>query len=157
MATLGILRATWDGLQSNQRQIMRLMVARLAFGNPALYETPGLVEWFIWDDWRFDLDHFAIVGALANELTNLPVDWEPPTIQGIDDQGDPFDTGIVDRPAVEAEVIARVAPTIVWPTDITYAEDDPNPQQTALDANSAPAAMQGGGAVPAAWNPVGLP
>lgn len=152
MATLGIRRSTWDGLQPNQRQIMKLMVKRLALGQPALYETPGLVEWWIFDDHRFDLDQFAIVGALANELGNLPVDWEPPEI--LDELGQP--TGVVDRDAVEADVIARVAPTIVWPVDITYAIDDPNVQQTTLDANSAPAAMQGGGAVPASWNPVSV-
>ncbi len=149
MATLGIARATWDALASNQRQIMRHMVKRLALGTPALYETPGAVQWWIFDDWRFDLDHFAIVGALANELGNLPAGWTPPTII-IDGQ----DTGVVDRAAVEADVIARVAPTIVWPADITYADDDPNPQQTTLDANSAPAAMKGGGAVPETWTPV---
>ena len=30
MATLSIRRVTWDGLANNQRQIMRLMVKRLA-------------------------------------------------------------------------------------------------------------------------------
>ena len=156
MATLAIQRSTWNGLANNQRQIMRLMVKRLALGQPARYDDAG-TEHFVFDDWRFDLDHYAIIGALANELSNLPVDWEPPTIQGVDENGDPFDTGIVDRPAVEVEVIARVAPTIVWPADITYAEDDPNPYQTTLDANAAPAAMTGWGAVPASWNPVSQP
>ncbi len=150
MPTLGIKKSTWDGLANNQRQIMRLMVRRLGLGTPALYETPGLVQWYIFDDTRFNLEHFATIGALANALTNLPGGWTPPTI--IDSEGQ--DTGIVDRDAVEADVIARVAPTIVHPADITYAEDDPNPYQTTLDANSAPAAMQGGGAVPASWTPV---
>ena len=152
MATLGILRATWDGLANNQRQIFKHMVKRLALGTPALYETPGVVQWWIFDDWRFNLDHFAIMGALANELSNLPPGWTPPTI--IDSEGQ--DTGVVDRAAVEADVIARVAPLIVWPVDITYAEDDPNLYQTTLDANSAPAAMQGGGAVPDTWASVQL-
>ncbi len=153
MATLSIRRSTWDGLANNQRQIMRWMVKRLALGTPALYDDAG-TEQFVFDDWRFNLDHFAIIGSLANVLSGLPVDWEPPTIQGIDEQGQPFDTGIVDRDAVEADVIARVAPTVVRPADITYAEDDPNLYQTTLDANSAPAAMRGWGAVPASWVPV---
>lgn len=135
---------------------MRLMVKRLALGTPALYDDAG-TEQCVFDDWRFDLDHFAIVAALANVVAGLPGSWTPPTIQGVDENGDPFDTGIVDRAAVEADVIARVAPTIVWPADITYPGDDPNPQQTTLDANSAPAAMRGGGAVPAAWTPVETP
>jgi hypothetical protein len=128
---------------------MRLMVKRLALGTPARYDDAG-TEQFVFDDWRFNLDHFAIVGALANVVSGLPGSWTPPTI--LDGEGQ--DTGIVDRDAVEADVIARVAPTIVWPADITYAEDDPNPYQTTLDANSAPAAMRGWGAVPASWNPV---
>ena len=149
MATLTITKTVWDGLAENQRQIMRLMVKRLALGSPALYEDAGTEE-YVFDDWRFDLDHYATIGALANELANLPVDWEPPTI--IDGEGQ--DTGIVDRAAVEAEVIARVAPTIVWPVDITYDENDENPYQTTLDANSAPAAMRGWDSVPEAWTPV---
>ena len=156
MATLTIRRATWDGLASNQRQIMRLMVKRLALGQPARYDDAG-TEHFVFDDWRFDFDHYAIIGALANVLSGLPGSWTPPTIQGVDENGDPFDTGIVDRVAVEADVIARVASTIVWPDDITYAEDDPNLYQTTLDANTAPAAMRGWGAVPASWTPVGEP
>ncbi len=140
MATLTIRRATWDGLNPNQRQIMRLMVSRLAFGKPVLYDDAGTEEW-VFDDSRIDLDHYAIIGALANELSNLPAGWTPPL------DGD----GNVDRTAVEADVIARVVPTIVWPDTITYAEDDPNQQQTTLDANSAPAAMRGWGAVPDTW------
>ncbi len=156
MPTLSIRRLAWDGLANNQRQIMRLMVPRLALGTPALYDNAGLEEW-VFDDWRFDLDHYAIIGALANVVSGLPGSWEPPTIQGVDENGDPFDTGRVDRAAVEADVIARVAPTIVWPADITYAEDDPNPYDTTLRANTAPAAMNGWGAVPASWSPVGAP
>ena len=36
----------------------------------------------------------------------------------------------------------------------TYPDPDPNMQQTTLDANNAPAAMVGSGAVSAAWTPV---
>ena len=143
MASLLIRRSTWDGLANNQRQIMRLMVKRLHLGVPALY-SDGAIEWLVFDDWRFDLNHFAIVAALANELSNLPAGWTPP----LDGEGR------VDRDAVETEVIARVAPTVVWPANITYQEDDVNRQQTTLDANSAPAAMQGAGAVPLSWTPV---
>ena len=143
MATLTIRRATWDGLANNQRQIMRLMVKRLHLGQPALYDDAG-TEQYVFDDWRFDLDHYAIVGALANVLSGLSGSWTPPLKQD----------GTVDRDAVEAEVIARVTPTIVWPADITYAEFDPNPYQTTLDANAAPAAIRGWGAVPASWVPV---
>ena len=150
MPTLGIRRSAWDGLANNQRQIMRLMVKRLALGQPAVYDDAG-TEHYVFDDWRFDLDHFAIVGALTNVVSGLPAGWTPPTI--IDSEGQ--DTGIVDRAAVEADVIARVAPTIVWPADITYAEDDPNVYDTTLRANTAPAAMNGWGAVPASWSPVG--
>lgn len=156
MATLAIRRATWDGLASNQRQIMRLMVKRLALGRPALYDDAGTEHW-VFDDWRFNLDHFANLGALAKVISGLPAGWTPPTIQAVDENGDPFDTGRVDRAAVEAEATARVVATVVSPADITYADDDPNPYQTTLDANAAPAAMTGWGAVPASWSPVGAP
>ncbi len=132
---------------------MRLMVKRLALGQPALYDDAG-TEQFVFDDWRFDLDHYAIVGALANVLSGLPGSWTPPTIQGIDENGDPFDTGIVDRQAVEDEAISRVQASIVCPEDIAYPEFDPNPYQTTLDANSAPDAIRGWGAVPPNWEPV---
>ena len=119
---------------------MRLMVKRLALGTPALYDDAG-TEHYVFDDSRLDLDHFAIAGALANELSSLPVGWVPP----LDGEGN------IDRAAVEADVIARVAPTIVWPTDITFAEDDPNPYDTVLRANGAPVAMNGWSAVPENW------
>ncbi len=119
------------------------MVRRLHLGQPALYDDAG-VEQYVFDDWRFDLNLYAIIGSLANVLGGLPSGWTPPLNPN----------GTVDRDAVEAEVISRVAPTVVWPADITYQDDDPNPRQTTLDANSAPAAMRGWGAVPVSWVPV---
>ena len=136
---------------------MRWAFRKLALGVPVLYEAKGGPpprEWFISDDWRLDLLMFARLGTLANEVAGLPVGWTPPTIQGIDENGDPFDTGRVDRPAVEAEAISRVQASIVLPEDIVYPEFDPNPYQTTLDANSVPAAMRGWGAVPANWTPI---
>ena len=145
MPTLGIRQATWLGLRQTQRDIMRWAFTKLQLGpRPALYETPGGVLWFIFDDWRLDLLMFARFGTLANEVANLPNNWKPPTTgTGQNKQ--------VDRAAVEAKAIELVQASIVLPADITYPERDPNPYQTTLDANSAPASMQGGGAVPVNW------
>ena len=152
MATVGIRVTAWDGLRDNQRQIMRLAVARLALGTPARF-TDGVDEWFVFDDWRFDLDQVAILGALVVAVAGLPVGWEPPTIH-VTVQGQDVDTGIVDRVATEALVIAYVQPTVVWPVDIVYDEFDPNRWQTTLDAQGAPAAIRAGGSVPVGFVPV---
>ena len=150
MPTLGIRQPTWQGLRENQRQIMRWAFQKLQLGNPALYDTPALVRWFIFDDRRLDLLMFARLGSLANEVAGLPNSWKPPTTGTGQNKR-------VDRAAVEVEAISRVAAVIVLPEDITYPESDPNPYQTTLDANSAPAALQGGGAVPTAWTSVEAP
>ena len=151
MPTLGIRQATWQGLRENQRQIMRWAFQKLALGLPTLYETPAAVTWFIFDDTRLDLLMFARLGTLANEVAGLPKSWKPPTTGTGQNKR-------VDRAAVEAEAISRVSAVIVLPVDIDYGDtltDDAvaNPWQHTLDANSAPTAMQGGGAVPATWNP----
>ena len=143
MATVGIKQTAWDGLRNNQRQIMRLAVARLALGTPARF-TDGTDEWFVFDDWRFDLDQIAILGALVVAVAGLPVGWSPPL--------NPDST--VDRDATEAAVIAYVAPTIVWPADIVYAEGDENPWQTTLDAQGTPASIKADGRVPDGFTPV---
>ena len=143
MATVGIRATAWDGLRDNQRQIMRLGVARLALGTPARF-TAGVDEWFVFDDWRFDLNQIAILGALVVAVAGLPEAWEPPLI--------PDST--VARDATEALVIAFVQPTIVWPADIVYAEFDPNRWQTTLDAQGAPASIKADGRVPDGFTPV---
>ena len=119
------------------------MVKRLSLGEPALYDDAG-TEHCVFADSRFNLDHFATVGALANVLAGLPAGWTPPLNPD----------GTVDRDAVEADVITRVASTIVCPADITYPPGDPNPWQTTLDANSSPTSIRGGGAVPTGWIPL---
>ena len=153
MATVGIRATAWDGLRDNQRAIMRWGVARLALGTPARF-TDGTDEWFVFDDWRFDLNQIAILGALVVAVAGLPVGWEPPTIIVQDIDGQDVDTGIVDRVATEALVIAYVQPTVVYPADIVYLEDDPNRWQTTLDAQGAPAAIRAGGSVPVGFVPV---
>lgn len=149
MATVGIKVTAWDGLRDNQRAVMRWAVGRLALGTPARF-TDGTEEWFTFDDWRFDLDQIAILGALVVAVAGLPVAWTPTL--NLD--------GTVDRAATEAQVIAFVGPTVVWPAAITYPVDDPNPWQTTLDAQGAPAAIRAGSKVPDGFTgvpPVGGP
>ena len=143
MATVGIRATAWDGLRDNQRAIMRWGVARLALGTPARF-TDGVDEWFVFDDWRFDLNQIAILEALVVAVGGLPVGWSPPL--------NPDST--VDRDATEALVVAYVAPTIIWPADIVYAEFDPNRWQTTLDAQGAPASIKADGRVPDGFIPV---
>ncbi len=140
MPTLGIRQSTWQGLRENQRQIMRWAFQRLALGEPGLYEAPGGVLWFVFDHHRLDLAMFARLGTLANVLAGLPVGWRPPVNPD----------GSVDRAAVQTEAIERVQATVVCPSDIDY-QGQPNPWQHTLNENSAPAAMQGGPAIPVGW------
>ncbi len=147
MPTLGIRQATWQGLRQNQRDIMRWAFRKLELGQPALYEAPGGVRWFIFADHRLDLLMFARLGTLANEVAGLPNGWKPPTTGTGQNKRS-------DRAAVEAEAISRVQASIVLPADIDYggfADPVANPYQTTLDANNAPAALRGAGALPAGW------
>jgi len=143
VAVLGIKVDTWQGLRQNQRSVMRWAVARLALGLPAQF-TDGVDEWFVFSDWRFDVEQIAILGALADALTGLPETWTPTL--------NPDST--VNRAATEAEVLAYVSPTIVWPDDIAYLEDDPNRWQTTLDAQTALASIRASGRVPDGYIPV---
>ena len=156
MPTLGIRQSTWQGLRPNQRALMRGAFVKLSLGtSPALYETPAAVPWFIFDDWRLDELMFARLGTLANEVAGVPVGWRPPTIIITDPEtGEPIDTGIIDRQAVEDEAIARVQASIVCPKDIVYDEFDPNRYDTTLKANSAPGSMLGAEALPESMTPV---
>ncbi len=147
MPTLGIRQSTWQGLRQNQRELMRWAFTKLDLGTtPALYEAPGGVPVFIFDDTRLDKLMFARLGTLANEVAGLPPGWKPPTTG----------TGrnkTIDRAAVEAEAISRVSASIVLPEDIDYSGVE-NPWQHTLDVNNAPASMQGWAAVPPSWTKV---
>ncbi len=122
--------------------------------NPALYEDPVGVEWFIFDDRRIDVLMFARLATLATEVANLPVGWKVPTVGNGQNRR-------VDRAAVEAKAIELVQASIVLPEDIDYRGDGPpgsneesNPYQCTIDANSGPAGVKGWEAVPGDWTPV---
>ena len=147
MPTLGIKQATWQGLRQNQRDIMRWAFTKLELAIPALYEAPGGVRWFIFDDRRLDLLMFARLGSLTNVVAGLPKSWKPPTTGTGQNK-------VVDRAAVEAEAISRVQAVIVLPADIDYGDLEnhiANTHQHTLDANGAPSALRGWDAIPADW------
>ncbi len=156
MPTLGVLKPMWDALTRNQHVLAELSSEDLALSNnPAVYvATPGTTLWYIWDDPRMTLDMIARYATLLgnSRMGGLPPDW-PSTIIADDEHGDPFDTGVVDRPAVAAEAVSRT-PSVVLSKDIVYVDDDVNRPQTTIDAQiGVPATIRAWEAVPAEWTP----
>ena len=135
--------ALWDN--PLHQDLFRYVRARLMLNVPARYRIdPGNQEWVVFSDTRFTLDQIAAIGALAAyDLNDLPAEWQLPN-----------DPETADREAAEAQIQALIDATWVPSDQIVYAEDDPNPWQTALDANGAPGDTKAGLGPDLNWRPV---
>ncbi len=151
MAVVRFRSTVWN--TPRRQPILKYLSAALLLGTPASYRIgPGAgQEWLIFSDIRFTLDQVANLAAVVGlGLGQLPNPWVIPTI--IDDEGN--DTGIIDREAAEAKVLALVEDDVVLSADIDYAEDDQNVWQTTIDAQSGvPATVAAEPAPGVDWRP----
>lgn len=158
MALVRFLEVVWNN--PAHQELLKYVSATLQLGQPAQYDIdPGGIRWLVFSDTRFTLDHMAQLGALtAFDLDDLPGDWAIPTIMVPDPPNPDIDTGVIDRPAAQAQIEALVAGTVVLSADITYLEDDPNVWQTTLDAQpGSPGTVAAENAPDVAWTVVGEP
>ena len=142
MATLGIRKNAWQGLSARNKTIVRFMGDVLQLGVPAEFESGGGTVWFVFDDHRFRPKAVAYFGVLVANLGSVPAGYQLP-LDGV---------GNVDKPRLRRDAKTFLDPLLVWP--VTFPDDDPNPWQTILDAQGAPAAVRMGSGVPAGWTPV---
>lgn len=132
MACIGVGKNTYDGLTANQKAVVNRVLTRLDFGTPALYQTAGAIQWYIFDDPRVDLLDLAILGVVAANLGSLP------DVTGF-------------TPAqIRNRIQTFIQGKIVLPSAINYTGST-NFWQTTLTANGAPASVQAADAVPAGW------
>ncbi len=148
MATLGIRKSAWQGATAIQRTVFRRLGDILELGVPATYQTPGAVEWFVFDDHRFKPKVMAYFASVAANLADWPAGYTVPQQNGEDDLAT-----MRQQVKTWAEDPARTNP-LVLPEDVVFPENDPNPWQTLLDANAAPSWLKMGGGVPDNWTPV---
>lgn len=159
MATLGIRRSAWEPLSDRDKAILRFMGDKLSLGVPARYLDGSANEWYVFDDTRFKAKPMAYFGCVTANLGEIPGGYTLPMKDLLDENGDPTGEQVLDRPALVDDIKnfcenpARTHP-LVLPQDIVFAQDDPNPWQTLLDAQGTPAAMKMGNGVPASWTPV---
>ena len=66
MATFMMRRTVYEALTRAQQGRLRGLNPALLLGEPAIY-SDGTNEWCIWDDWRYTLDHVAMLGAHARQ------------------------------------------------------------------------------------------
>lgn len=147
MAGLAFDVTTWQGLSQRDQTILRYLSAVLTLGKPNRYADQTANEWFVFADGRFGLTHLAYLGCVISNRDEIPVDYEIPTSDGVNEDLNQMRQDI----RAFCENPARTNP-LVLPADITYPENDPNPWQTTLDAQNAPqAAIRAAGAVPDSW------
>ena len=146
MASLAVRKTTWQAQTVRDRQILRYLASDvLELGQPAHFKAPSTAIWFIFDDWRFDLAGVSWFGALVANISDVP----PGYIVPVDGDGN------VDMPALRSDAKGFLTSKRVWP--VTILDDDPNPWQTVLDAQGAPAAVQMASGVPVTWTAVESP
>ena len=137
MSALGIRKSTFDGLTAVRRAVVRLVCDRLDLGTPALYQTGGGVQWYVFDDHRISLRDLAVLGKVAANLGALNI-----TVAG------------KTRAEIRAEIIAWAQSlNVVWPEAINYTGQG-NPWQHTLDANGAPVSVRADSSVPSGLTPV---
>lgn len=154
MAALAIRKSAWDGGTDLQRAIMRYGFSRdllkrtweddSELGNPAKFDDPSAVRWFVFDDQRFNPKVIPYFGCYCANIGEIPGGY---TLPG---------TRAELRSDLKAwcENPARGNP-LVKLADVVFPTDDPNPWQTILDAQNAPAWVKMRGSVPDTWTPVG--
>ena len=158
MAALGIRKTAWQGLSDRDKSIVRFMGDVLALGQPAEYETGGGVRWFVFDDHRFKARHVAYFGCVLANLGDIPGGYALPMVDVLDEDGQKIGERL-DKPTLRSQIKnfcenpARINP-LVLPKDVVFAEDDPNPWQTLLDAQGTPSAVRMGSSVPDSWTAV---
>ena len=144
MAALALRKSTWDGGSANLRAIFRTLGGYyLGLGSPATY-TDGTNEWYVFDDTRFEVRPLCYFACLAANVGSIPAGYQV-------DESNPRKTR--DDAMFWLESPARTTP-LVLPGAIAYPDPDPNPWQTILDANGAPAWLKMADSVPANWTVV---
>jgi len=78
MAVLGIRRDAFQGLSDRDKTIVKFMGDIVQLGEPARYETPTGVEWFLFADGRFRPIPIAYLGCLIANLNDIPAGYELP-------------------------------------------------------------------------------
>jgi hypothetical protein len=157
MAVLGIRRDAFQGLSDRDRTIVRFMGDVVQLGEPARYETPTGVEWFLFADGRFRPIPIAYLGCLIANLNDIPAAYELPMIDVLDIDGNKVGERL-DRATLRDQIKtwcenpARANP-LVLPRDVEFTEGG-NLWQELLDAQGAPSAIQMADSVPARWTPV---
>jgi len=159
MATLAIRKTAWQGLSQRDKKIIRWVADLLQLGStPPLYVTPGGVEWFVFDDWRFKGVHIAYFGCVIANLSDVPAGYTFPQKNVRDFDGNVIGT-VDDRRQMRRDVRAfcenpaRTKP-LVLPRDIVFTFGG-NHWQEILDAQGAPrGAVRMASGVPASWTPV---
>lgn len=137
MSTLAVTKTALDSMTAKQRKLVRWVVSRLEFGQPALYQD-GATQRYVFDDPRIDLRQLAVLGCLAANWADVPGTYDPDG---------------KTRAEIEADIRAWLAPKVKWPEAIDYT-NVANPWQHTLTQNGAPAALRAAGEVPATWTPV---
>lgn len=148
MTALGIRKTAWAGLSARDKTILRAVGVLLDLGQPAEYETPAAVRWYVFDDHRFRAVPIAYFGCVVANLADIPTGYTPP----VDADGN------LDRSLMRSQIKtwcedpARTNP-FVHPDDITFTEGG-NVWQEILDAQGTPAQIQMASAVPDSWTSV---
>lgn len=135
MAVVAIQASAWQNASARDRAIFRVAAEHVAIrGTPPVY-TVGGNDWFVSEDERFRLIDIGRLGVVAagiaqNTTYQLPVSA----------------TGDLLEDQLRIDMVAWVQPRIVWP--VPDLQDDPNPWQTVLDAQGAPAAFRAAAGIP---------
>lgn len=148
MAALAIRKSAWDGATATLKAIFRTLAGYwLGLGNPALYVDGSAVEWYVFDDARFEVRPICYFAALAANSGDIPGDYQV-------DPDNPRKTRDDAMYWLEGGG-GGIYRGLVLPGAIIHPDPDPNYWQTVLDANSAPAWLRMADSVPDGWTPVG--
>lgn len=137
MTVIAMRKTTVDNLTARRRRVLKWVSSRLELGEPVIY-VAGTAHWYVWDDHRIEAMDVAVLGALAANITDIPVNYDP------EDK---------TRAEIKDDVRAFLKARITNPNTLNLA-NSPNPWQAILDAQGAPAAIRAASAIPDNWKPL---
>ncbi len=144
MAVLAIRKNAWDGASSRDKTIFKALMYYLHLGYPAVFARPDTVEFYVWEDTRFEHRPMCYFAALAANVGSFPAGY---SVSGKSKRDIRDDAMIWIEGNYAGDDRGLVLPGAITP--------QPSSWQDLLDANGAPSWLLMDNQVPGTWTPVG--
>ncbi len=111
MAMFAILKATFDGLSTQDETFLSHLPADVDLGTPVLYERPDTTQFYVFLSNNFTLEDMARIGAI--DLSAVDYEAVADVLAAIGEDDDPF-FEVMDAQGNSADYVAGLAVPDDW-------------------------------------------